>query len=279
LLLLLVSRRLAAHLAARKQYEVELKSELAALKAKLAAMLAEQERQHGPKGRSSHSFASIASMKALTMRRLSKSARNINRSGSASTARTASGGSSEERAAAAAVAVKAADISAHKSDGWQALNEAQQMAPSAPEGMPLPVHMAGTDGDSYAAAASDVPVTCGRTDQQKDTQQVIQQLNKLEQQLADIHAQDAQLRQQQSSLAAADHSGHSLLASRQDSIAALGFGPPQVASVQLPLSAPVHAAGATAAAGDAVLAVGAVDHLHHAEHLEDQHTGCFRDWK
>jgi hypothetical protein len=281
--------RLAAHLAARKQYEVELKSELAALKAKLAALLAEQERQHGPKVRTSHSFASIASMKALTMRRLSKSARDVHVTRSASPARTASGGSSEERAAAAAVAVKAADMSARKSSGWQALREAQQMPPSVPAELLLPVHSAGASGDPDAAAASDVPVACGRTDQLKDTQQVIQQVSKLEQQLAGIHAQDAQLRQHESSYAAVHHSGHSPLASRQDSIAALGFGAPQVAGVQLPLSAPMHAGaaaavsaaatGKAAAAGDAVMEVGVVDHLHHAEHPQDQHTGCIHDWE
>lgn len=275
--------RLAAHLAARKHYEAELKSELSAVKAKLAAMLAEQQRQYGPKVRTSHSFASIASMKALTMRRLSKSARSVNRtSSSSSTVCTASGGSSNDRAAAAAIAVKAADTNAHKSSGWQALRESQQMAPAAPARMPLPAPAAASDGAfDAAAAASDVAVTRGRIDQLTDAEQVIRQVSKLEQQLADIHAQDAQLRQQQqSSLTAADHSGRSFLAGRQDSIVSLGFGGPQVTRVQLPLPAPLSAAATAAAVDGAVLLdVGAADHLQHAGKLEAQHTGCFRDWK
>lgn len=261
--------RLAAHLAAQRHYQAELKAELTTLKARLTSLLAEQERQQALHP---GAFVRLASLKGLTMRRTSKSARSVRRMGSGNITCSASSTSLEERAAAAVLAA-AADHSNHKPQQAAATPNGTLQEPvsaSLPQlGSPATVAAPAVDA---VRPGSNVQRAKGRTDQlaAPQQQQVVQQVSRLEQQLADLQAKEAVLRRELQSDRSATR-----LADRQGSMTVLGLGGgPDLSHRQQPVVTQPDAA----AAGDAVLLdVGGADAGHHGQ--EQQPTCCWHDWR
>jgi hypothetical protein len=240
-------------------------------------VLEEQERQQAL---NPGAFARLTSLKGLSMRRVSKSARSVRRMGSGNTAcSTTSLTSLEERAAAA---VLAADDSNHRRQQQAAAGMNGSMQQQQPAAAPQPqVGSAATGAaagrDADRCAGSEVSWTGGRSDQLKATQQqVVQQVSRLEQQLAELRAKEALLRQDLQ----ADRSA-TRLADRQGSITALGLGAGADHSHRQQQPAAVVGPEAAAAAGDAVLLdVGGADAGHSHEHGQEQPpTCCWHDWR
>lgn len=201
------------------------------------------------------------------MRRASKSARSVRRMGSGNTTCSTSSTSLEERAAAAVLAAAAADHSNHRPQQAAAPNGTLQKSATAPLpqlGSPATVAAAAMDA---VRAGSDVPRAKRRTDQlAAPQQQVVQQVSRLEQQLADLQAKEAVLQRELLSERSATR-----LADRQGSMAALGLGGgADLSHRQQPVVPDA------AAAGDAVLLdVGGAD----AGHGQEQPTCCWHDWR
>lgn len=216
-------------------------------------------------------------MKALTMRRLSKSTRSVQRMGSGSTVRSTSSAATDERAAAAALAVKAADCSNHKQ---------QVCGDSEPNLAPLPslvqLAPAGDDGrsdttDQRGADGGDTSVHSTAPDQIKGTEQVIRQVSRLQKQLADMAAQDAK---RQNGLYGVQRSAVSDGSMRKTdqlgSFTGLGFGPAQSNMQPSPLSAVSAVVADAAADADAVmLDVGTAD----ADQHKEVPVGCWFHWR
>jgi hypothetical protein len=246
---------LSEHLAAQKQYEAELKSELHIVKTKLAAMI---EEGGGPK----KGLASLTGLKSLSMQR-SKSKAKIQRYNSGGSTVSASSHSDDAHVRAAAAAVATADASICK----------QQLAQQATQAQPgsHPVHWA---ADVHGKeAGSDVPTRQGPNDQSKEAQ-LVAEVTRLEQQLAQHKLEEDHLQQQRQQLHADRNRSFGLgsVGQAQGSGSGPNFAGLQQQQQQHGLDAgAVHVPAAAGKDMDAVLLnMGAQQHRHE----EQEAPGC-----
>jgi hypothetical protein len=246
------------HLAAQKQYEAELKSELHSLKTKLAAMMAEEG---GPK----RTLASLTGLRSLSMRR-NKSKGKLQRFNSGSTV-SASSHSDDAHVRAAAAAVAAADASNHE----------KQLAQAGPPAQPNAEHVRWAPGVQGSDCNSDVPTRQGHNDQSKEAQ-LVAEVTRLEQQLAQHKLEEDRLQLQQQQMQADRGQGFGLgsvtqghgSASRPDFVGLQQQQPHGLGA------AAVHGPAAAAMDSDAVLLNMGAD-----QHRDQQQPepGCFAHYR
>lgn len=253
------SCRLNQHLAAQKQYEAELKSELSSLKTKLAAMMAEE-------GGSKRTLASLTGLRSLSIRR-NKSKGKLQRFNSGSTV-SASSHSDDAHVRAAAAAVAAADASSHEKQLAQAASPVQSNSE----------HVRWAPGVQGSEYGTDVPTRQGHNDQSKEAQ-LVDEVTRLEQQLAQHKLEQDRLQQQRQQMQADRGQGFGLGSVTQAHGSASGpdfVGLEQQQPHGLGAVAVKAAAAAAAMDSDAVLLhMGADQH----SHREQPEPGCFAHYR